>query len=319
MTSQRCRAIFAFAATKRFLVVGDLMLDEFVWGKVSRISPEAPVPVVQVTEESKWFPGGAANVARNLREFSENVSMAGVVGADAAGERLVGLLKAMGIDVAHVHQEAGAQTIVKTRIIARHQQVVRVDREGSRPAAPTLAVSTADAIDAIVVADYAKGALTQPVANALGELASKNGAILAIDPSPKNPIQWRNATVIKPNREEAYKALSAEESTPLEDVGKELLKRWSTELVLITLGEDGMKLFQRGKTSHDTPTRAREVFDVSGAGDTAIAAMTAALAGGSTPVEAAEIANAASGIVVGKLGTAAVTLDELAGSFEGSH
>jgi len=316
VTSQRCRAIFASAATKRFLVVGDLMLDEFVWGKVSRISPEAPVPVVHVTEESKWFPGGAANVARNLREFSEKVAMAGVVGADAAGERLLGLLTEMGIDVAHVHQEAGAQTIVKTRIIARHQQVVRVDREGSRPTASPLAVSRADAI---VVADYAKGAITQAVADALGEVVSKDGAILAIDPSPKNPIHWRNATVIKPNREEAYKALGADESRPLEDVGEELLKSYSTELVLITLGEDGMKLFQRGKASHDTPTRAREVFDVSGAGDTAIAAMTAALAGGAGPIEAAEIANAASGIVVGKLGTAAVTLDELADSFEGSR
>ena len=314
MTSQRCRAIFASAATKRFLVAGDLMLDEFVWGKVSRISPEAPVPVVHVTKET-CVPGGAANVARNLREYSEKVAMAGVVGADAAGERLLGLLKVMGIDVAHVHREAGAQTIVKTRIIARNQQVVRVDREGPRRA---VSLFTAPKADAIVVADYAKGAITQAVADGLDESASRDGAILAIDPSPKNPIQWRNATVIKPNREEAFGALGAEEDAPIESVGGRLLERWHTKLLLLTLGEEGMMLFERDKPGpYHTPTRAREVFDVSGAGDTAIAAMTAALAGGATAVEAAEIANAASGIVVGKLGTAAVTLDELAASFDG--
>ena len=286
------------------------MLDEFVWGKVSRISPEAPVPVVHVTKET-CVPGGAANVARNLREFSEHVSVAGVVGADAAGDRLLGLLTAMGIDVTNIQREAGAQTIVKTRIIARHQQVVRVDREGSRTAASPLAVASPDAI---VVADYAKGAITQGIADALGELALKQDAILAVDPSPRNPVQWRNATVIKPNREEAWKALGAEEDTPLDAVGSQLLERWQTRLLLLTLGEEGMMLFEGGKAPYHAPTRAREVFDVSGAGDTAIAAMTAALAGGATPVEAAEIANAASGIVVGKLGTAAVTLDELVAS-----
>jgi len=291
------------------------MLDEFVWGKVSRISPEAPVPVVHVTRET-CVPGGAANVARNLREYSEKVAMAGAVGADAAGERLVGLLAAMGIDVAHVHKEAGAQTIVKTRIIARQQQVVRVDREGSRTAASPLAVPGADAV---VVADYAKGAITQALADMLGDVVTRDGAILAVDPSPRNPVQWRNATVIKPNREEALRALGAEDDAALGTVGSQLLERWHTKLLLLTLGEEGMMLFERDRPPYHTPTRAREVFDVSGAGDTAIAAMTAALAGGASPVEAAEIANAASGIVVGKLGTAAVTLEELVNSFEGSR
>ena len=316
MTSQRCRAIFASAATKRFLVVGDLMLDEFVWGKVSRISPEAPVPVVHVTRET-CVPGGAANVARNLREFSAHVAVAGTVGADAAGERLLGDLTQRGINVAHVRRDGDSVTIVKTRIIARHQQVVRVDREQSRTAAASIA--GIEAVDAVVVADYAKGVITQSVADALGELASKDDAVLAIDPSPKNPIQWRNATVIKPNREEAFQALGAHENASTEAVGGQLLERWHTRLLLLTLGEEGMMLFERDKPPYHTPTRAREVFDVSGAGDTAIAAMTAALAGGATPIEAAEIANGASGIVVGKLGTAAVTLDELAGSFEGSR
>jgi D-beta-D-heptose 7-phosphate kinase/D-beta-D-heptose 1-phosphate adenosyltransferase len=256
-------------------------------------------------------------VARNLREFSAHVAVAGTVGADAAGERLLGDLTQRGINVAHVRRDGDSVTIVKTRIIARHQQVVRVDREQPRTAAASIA--GIEAVDAVVVADYAKGVITQSVADALGELASKDDAVLAIDPSPKNPIQWRNATVIKPNREEAFQALGAHENASTEAVGGQLLERWHTRLLLLTLGEEGMMLFERDKPPYHTPTRAREVFDVSGAGDTAIAAMTAALAGGATPIEAAEIANGASGIVVGKLGTAAVTLDELAGSFEGSR
>jgi len=293
------------------------MLDEFVWGKVSRISPEAPVPVVHVTGES-WFPGGAANVARNLCEFSANVAVAGVVGTDAAGERLLSELTKMGIEVAGVKRDAGSVTIVKTRIVARQQQVVRVDRERARTAAAAMAGQT-PAADAIVVADYAKGAITQAVADALGELASRDNAILAIDPSPKNPIQWRNATVIKPNRDEAYRATGAPEDATADTVGRRMLEQSNTRLLLLTLGEEGMMLFERDAPPYHTPTRAREVFDVSGAGDTAIAAMAAALTGGATPVEAAEIANAASGIVVGKLGTASVTLDELAASFDGSR
>ena len=294
--------------------MGDLMLDEFVWGKVSRISPEAPVPVVHVTGES-WFPGGAANVARNLREFAGNVAVAGVVGADAAGERLLGLLSETGIDVTHVHRDPTWATIVKTRIIARHQQIVRVDRERSRgPFA--LAVDGFEGADAIVVADYGKGAITQTVADQLCDLARWHHIILAVDPNPGNPVRWKHVTVIKPNRAEAFRAAGiADDDKEIEAVGRQLLERSNAELLLLTLGEEGMMLFERGKTPYHTPTRAREVFDVSGAGDTAIAVLTAALTGGASPTEAAEIANAAAGIVVGKLGTAAVTLEELAASF----
>ena len=318
MTSQRCRAIFEAAATKRFVVVGDLMLDEFVWGKVSRISPEAPVPVVHVTGES-WFPGGAANVARNLREFAGSVAVAGITGADAAGERLLGLLADTGIDVANVRRDAAAATIVKTRIIARHQQIVRVDRERPRAAVaqPMEGIEAlVSAADAIVVADYGKGSITQEIADQLCDLARAHHRILAVDPNPGNPVRWRHVTAIKPNRAEALRAVGAEDDdTAIEAVGRQLLERWNAELLLLTLGEEGMMLFEHGKPPYHTPTRAREVFDVSGAGDTAIAVLTAALSGGAAPTEAAEIANAASGIVVGKLGTAAVTLEELAGSF----
>ena len=317
VTSQRCRAIFEAAATKRFVVVGDLMLDEFVWGKVSRISPEAPVPVVHVTGES-WFPGGAANVARNLHEFARSVAVAGITGADAAAERLLGLLAEAGIDVANVHRDAACATIVKTRIIARQQQIVRVDRERPRAAQRMEGIEAlVSAADAIVVADYGKGAITQEIADQLCDLARKHHRILAVDPNPGNPVRWRHVTAIKPNRAEALRAAGADDDDKaIEAVGRQLLDQWNAELLLLTLGEEGMMLFEHGKPPYHTPTRAREVFDVSGAGDTAIAVLTAALTGGAAPTEAAEIANAASGIVVGKLGTAAVTLEELAGSFE---
>ena len=318
VTSQRCRAIFEAAAIKRFVVVGDLMLDEFVWGKVSRISPEAPVPVVHVTGES-WFPGGAANVARNLHEFAGSVAVAGITGADAAGERLLGLLADIGVDVANVHRDAAWATIVKTRIIGRQQQIVRVDRERPR-AALAQRIEGIEAMvigaDAIVVADYGKGAITQELADQLCDLARKHQKILAVDPNPGNPVRWRHVTVIKPNRAEALRAAGVEDDgKAIDAVGRQLLDLWNAELLLLTLGEEGMMLFEHGKPPYHTPTRAREVFDVSGAGDTAIAVLTAALSGGAAPTEAAEIANAASGIVVGKLGTAAVTLDELTASF----
>jgi len=294
------------------------MLDEFVWGRVSRISPEAPVPVVHVTGES-WFPGGAANVARNLHEFAGSVAVAGITGNDAAAERLLGLLAETGIDVASVHRDAAWSTIVKTRIIARQQQVVRVDRERPRAALAQSIEGIEDlvsAADAILVADYGKGAITQQIADQLCALARKHHRILAVDPNPGNPVEWRYVTVIKPNRAEALRAAGAgDDDTAIEAVGRQLLERWNAELLLLTLGEEGMMLFEHGKPPYHTPTRAREVFDVSGAGDTAIAVLTAALSGGAAPAEAAEIANAASGIVVGKLGTAAVTLEELADSF----
>jgi D-glycero-beta-D-manno-heptose-7-phosphate kinase len=314
VTSQRCRAILEAAATKRFVVVGDMMLDEFVRGKVSRISPEAPVPVVHVTGEW-WFPGGAANVARNLHEFAANVAVAGVIGTDAAGEKLLGLLTETGIDVANVHRDPAWATIVKTRIIARQQQIVRVDRErpcGTLPAR----VQGLEGADAIVVADYGKGAITQAIADQLCDLARESKSILAVDPNPGNPVHWKHVTVIKPNRAEALRAAGApDDDSDIDAVGSRLLNQWNADLLLLTLGEEGMMLFQHGKPPYHTPTRAREVFDVSGAGDTAIAVLTAALTGGAAPTEAAEIANAASGIVVGKLGTAAVTLEELAASF----
>jgi D-beta-D-heptose 7-phosphate kinase/D-beta-D-heptose 1-phosphate adenosyltransferase len=289
------------------------------------------VPVVNVTGES-YYPGGAANVARNLREFTTHVSLMGLAGADAAGRRLLGLLETAGIDTSGVQQDAAFATTVKTRIIARNQQVVRVDRE-RRPAldaahlerATAQLERTIESVDAIVVADYGKGFLTQPLADRIGRMARAHGKILAVDPHPHTSLHWRGATAVKPNRAEAFLAAGLPPSEPVTPVlsdaplvaaGQRLRELWKTESLLITLGEHGMLLFEGHSPPRHLPTLAQDIFDVSGAGDTAIAVLTLALAAGATPLEAAELANRASGIAVGKLGTATVTPAELAASLD---
>jgi D-beta-D-heptose 7-phosphate kinase/D-beta-D-heptose 1-phosphate adenosyltransferase len=314
MIASRVREILDRASGRRFLVIGDLILDEFLWGEVSRISPEAPVPVVRLTGES-WYPGGAANVARNVRELAPQVSLMGAVGDDDAGRKLIGLLESERIGVDRVTRLSDWSTIVKTRIIARQQQVVRVDREQRR--AGSLPHSEAEIeADAVIVSDYAKGFIDQGLADRLGQ---SGVSTITVDPSPANPVRWSNVTAIKPNRSEALKAAGVDPESNddvIERVGFDLLGKWSTKLLLLTLGEKGMFLFQNEQPVYHTPTRAREVFDVSGAGDTAISVFTVALAGGATPTEAAELANEASGIVVGKLGTAVVTREELLARYE---
>jgi D-glycero-beta-D-manno-heptose-7-phosphate kinase len=315
-------------ASLRILVVGDLMLDEFLWGRVSRISPEAPVPVVEVTRESQ-YPGGAANVARNLREFSANIAVMGLAGTDAAGRRLLELLDAAAIDRAGVFADAAASTTVKTRVIARNQQVVRVDRE--RPAAlderqlgwaKRYLEETVAEVDGIVVADYGKGFVSQPLADEICRLVRRYEKILTVDPHPHTSLTWHGATAIKPNRLETFLAAGVPNPpAPVESVAcdqalvaaaRKLLGLWETGCLLVTLGELGMLLFHGDAAPVHLAARAHEVFDVSGAGDTAIAVFTLGLAAGADPVEAAELANCASGVVVGKVGTATVTPAELA-------
>lgn len=315
MQTKRAEELIARFRGQHILVAGDVMLDEFVWGEVSRISPEAPVPVVEVTGES-FFAGGAANVARNLREFGARVSMAGVRGNDSAGEKLAGLLHESRIEDAAVVVSPEAPTIVKTRVIARHQQVVRIDRERRRRTPPEAEREVLDKLarhsdgwDAVIFSDYAKGFLTAAIAEGICRLA--RGRIIAVDPSPLNPLEWRGVTAVKPNLKEACAAAGVLPETPPEETALRLLERWDTRMVLITMGEQGMLLMERGGTPYHTPTRAREVFDVSGAGDTAIAVFTLALAAGAAPQEAAELANHSSGVAVGKLGTATVRPEEL--------
>ena len=322
-------AIGRFAG-QRVLVIGDLMLDEFIWGKVSRISPEAPVPVVDVTGES-YYPGGAANVARNLREFTPHTSVIGLAGADAYGDRLCALLQSSGIDASGVQRSAESATIVKTRIIARNQQVVRVDRERQAPLTPSqfdrLRRDLSEVIpraDGIVVADYGKGLLDQQVAGLIVALAREHCKVLTVDPHPHTSLNWRGATAIKPNRIEAFSAAGMRLTPPVDppqcDVGlsqaiERLMRLWEPQTLLVTLGEQGMLLLNGDAAPFHIPTRAQEVFDVSGAGDTAIAVFTLGLLAGTSPREAADLANRASGIAVGKLGTATVTPAELRATF----
>jgi D-glycero-beta-D-manno-heptose-7-phosphate kinase len=331
MDLNRLEQILDHATSRRITVIGDLMLDEFVWGKVGRISPEAPVPVVEVTGES-FYPGGAANVARNLREFIDHVSVIGMLGKDRSGRQLRELLAEQKIDTSDAIEDESVSTIVKTRIIALHQQVVRVDREKivvpSAAQIPKVIAAVRSKIqetDAIIFEDYGKGFVTSELVAEVAHAAHVAGKIVAADPNARHSVDWRGVTVVKPNRAEAFLAAGVPwrdpDETPAKDndlqrAGETLLKKWETKHVLVTLGDHGMMLFQQDDAPHYIPTKARQVFDVSGAGDTAIALFTLGLVCGATPIEAAEIANHGSAVVVSKLGTATVTRDELIASFQ---
>ncbi len=326
----RSRVAEILNPASRILVIGEMMLDEFIWGKVARISPEAPVPVVDVVRET-FNAGGAANVARNLREFVEHVHLVSLAGTGHDADMLRGLLETRGVSLDGVVFDSGYTTIRKTRIIARNQQVVRVDREGRRgftdaQRAQVLAhfERLLPSLDAIILEDYDKGLLDQPLVDALVSAARAEKKIVTVDPKPSNPIRWHDVTCVTPNRGEAFRFAGRKETDPadtvLEDralleVGAILLEQWRCDHLLITLSEQGMILFDHSQPPHHIPTRAQEVIDVSGAGDTAIAVFTSALAGGATPLEAAEIANHASGIVVAKTGTAVTSREELLVSF----
>jgi len=315
----------------RILVIGDVMLDHFIWGNVRRISPEAPVPVVEVTKET-WYPGGAANVARNIAPFSKHVHLMGRVGRDSAADKLRELLVVDAVDPTPLLVSDEVPTISKARVTARQQQIVRVDRERllkltevELEEVERRLRALVPVLDAVIIEDYGKGFVTAELVEVIAKVAGETGLIVTVDPSPHNPLTWRGVSLVKPNRLEAFAAaglndslmpLAPAENPELLEVGRVLMEKWDTPKILITLGEQGMLLFEREKAPHHIPTRAREVFDVSGAGDTAIALLTLALAAGQDAVAAAEIANRASGVVVGKLGTARLTPEELVAAFE---
>ena len=331
MDLTRLQEILDRAPSKRIMVIGDLMLDEFVWGKVGRISPEAPVPVVEITGES-FYPGGAANVARNLREFVDHVAIIGLLGKDRSGQQLREILAKGKIDASDAVEDEAFRTTVKTRIIARQQQVVRVDREQFVNPSSAQIEKVVAAVrknipdtDAIIFEDYGKGFLTNELVSQIARDARADGKIVAADPNPRQSVDWRGVTAVKPNRAEAFHAAGLPWHEPddipaddadLKRAGEILLKKWEANYVLVTLGEHGMMLFQGQEAPHYIPTKARQVFDVSGAGDTAIALFTLGLTCEATPTEAAEIANHGSAVVVSKLGTAIVTRDELIASFK---
>ena len=331
MNRSRFQQILGRFPDLKLLVVGDIMLDEFIWGRVKRISPEAPVPVVEVDRETS-YPGGAANVARNLREFTGAVYLLGILGTNAHAAQLKNLLKNEGIRLDCLVEDPAYQTIVKTRIIARNQQVVRVDREkktGLTPLQTSQALAQLgnliDQIDGIIIEDYAKGLLNQELVDAIVTKARDAGKIVTVDPNPHNHLSWGGVSAIKPNRSEAFAAAGLPQSDPVDPVtadtallhaGEILLERWNTQSLMVTLSEQGIMLFQRNSEPFHIPTRAQEVYDVSGAGDTTIALFTLALCAGASPTEAAVIANHAAGIVVGKLGTATLSPAELLASFD---
>jgi D-glycero-beta-D-manno-heptose-7-phosphate kinase len=301
----------------RVLVVGDLMLDQFIWGSVERISPEAPVPVVQVTAESFRL-GGAANVVNNVRALGGIAAVCGVVGRDAAGRRLVRELQAVGSDVRGVPAARNEATTRKTRIIAHRQQVVRLDRDdrcGGRAAARARAFALAHLHDndVVVVSDYGKGMITPDFLERLGDARARRPFLLVIDPKKENFPYYRSASLVTPNRDEASQASGVEihDQPSLLEAGQVLLDRWEAEAVLITRGEEGMSLFVRGAPVRHFPTVARQVFDVTGAGDTVVATCALALGAGAGLDEAAVLANHAAGVVVGEIGTATVTVARL--------
>ncbi len=303
----------------KVLVVGDLILDEFIWGDVSRISPEAPVPVVWVKKES-FMPGGASNVANNLRSLGAEVRIAGVIGDDDHGAILKGELEQKGIDTSGVLIDNSRPTTLKTRVVAQHQQVVRIDRErvGSMDEKTVAALASyiarvIDDMDAVIIEDYGKGVITPKLLARVVPLARSKGKVISVDPKEEHFKYYRGISVITPNHHEAGSAVGFEitDDKTLKAAGQKLLSKLNCRIALITLGENGMAVFQRGKKMTHIPTVAQEVFDVSGAGDTVIASYTLALAARADAIRAAHLANCAAGIVVGKVGIAVVTPDEL--------
>ena len=301
------------------LVIGDLMLDEFIWGEVSRISPEAPVPVVWVKKES-FMPGGASNVANNLRALGADVHLAGVIGDDENGAILKGELEQKGIRTAGIVTDDSRPTILKTRVVAHHQQVVRIDKENKDRLKDAVVDKLAAHIesmirnvDAVIVEDYAKGVITPALLKKIIPLARRNKKIIAVDPKEEHFKYYKGISVITPNNHEASKAVGFEinDDATLKKAGMKLLSKLGCGIALITLGENGMAVFQKNRPMEHIPTVAQEVFDVSGAGDTVIASYTLSLAAGADPVSAAHISNCAAGIVVGKVGIAVVMPDEL--------
>ena len=301
----------------RVLVIGDVMLDRYIIGEVSRISPEAPVPVLAVRDE-RSVAGGAANVALNLRSLGANVEAIGWFGQDERGDQLVEILENQKIQVDQSFRFSAVPTISKSRVTASNQQICRVDRESAIDQYhPDLSIvgdlirEKACQADAVIVSDYGKGFVT----NQLLALVRENACFLAVDPKPSRLLDYSKPDLLTPNRLEALELAGLSRETrdpfPQEDVVNQIFNKFSPRLLAVTLGGEGMLLANQGKVERTIPTAAREVFDVSGAGDTVIASLSMALVAGQSFEQAAEFANLAAGVVVGKVGTANVSPEEI--------
>lgn len=301
---------------KRILVIGDIILDRYIWGKVNRISPEAPVPIVEVTDDS-FLLGGAANVANNIVSLGGSATVVGVIGKDRAGEVVTDLLRERRIDLALF--EDSRPTTIKTRVIAHNQQVVRFDKEDRSALSGRVLKGIIDYIresikgfDAVIVSDYKKGVISKALMDEVLKITRPLKKFVALDPKVGHFHIYKGVSIITPNLSEASHGSGVEirDEKSLIKAGKTLLKKLSCDAVLITRGEEGMSLFANDKITH-IPTVARHVYDVTGAGDTVIATFTLAYAAGASLEESAMIANHAAGIVVGEVGTATATPERL--------
>ncbi|MEW6555801.1 MAG: D-glycero-beta-D-manno-heptose-7-phosphate kinase [Elusimicrobiota bacterium] len=303
----------------RVLIIGDLILDRFIRGETRRISPEAPVPVVDVKTETYCL-GGAGNVANNIVSLGGKVSICGIVGNDYTAEILLKELRKKKINTEGVFTDDIITTSIKTRIIAGHQQVVRFDKETVREFSPAMTKKMLEYINkklqdcnAILISDYGKGIITKTIIQETVKLAKSHKKIVTVDPKVEHFTRYKHVDCLTPNLSEAMTGMNVpkiQAEKDLDNLGKKILKKLQCRSVLITQGEQGMTLFEKGNSTH-IPTSAREVFDVTGAGDTVVAVLTLALSCGASLIESAKIANCAAGIVVGKLGTATVSIEEL--------
>lgn len=319
LTAARAEEILDGFPMRKLLVIGDLMLDRYIRGRVDRISPEAPVPVV-LTESESYAPGGAANVVNNLHSLGARSAVVGIIGDDREGVSLRELLGGECADVRGVVVDSGCPTLSKTRIIAHHQQVVRVDREGDGEIRPEVLeqilqflASAVREADGVILSDYDKGMVSARLIEEVKSLVRGTGSFVVVDPKERYYELYRDVECMTPNRKEASRAsgMAIRTREEAEQAGREILARYGSRSVLLTLGEDGMCLLERDADPTHIHTVAQEVYDVTGAGDTVVGVFALGLASGASRQEAAYLANLAAGVVVGKVGTATATREEI--------
>jgi rfaE bifunctional protein kinase chain/domain len=319
LSSPRLNELFAHFKNKRIAVVGDVMIDRYMWGSVSRISPEAPVPVVEIDSETSRL-GGAANVANNIKALGGIPILVGVVGNNVHGHEFREMLEQMDCPTYGIITDVTRPTTIKTRVIAHNQHVVRVDSEDKRDISPEIQQKIIDvlsehmdSIDAVIIEDYNKGVIVKELIHSVIELVNAKGKIVTIDPKFNNFFEYQNVTLFKPNKKEAEEAIGNKFHTEADvlEAGRLLLEKLHAENILLTRSEKGMSLFERNGDVTHIPTVARKIADVSGAGDTVIATLTMLLASGATVKEASAIANYAGGIVCGEVGIVPIDPDVL--------
>ncbi|MGB9765900.1 MAG: D-glycero-beta-D-manno-heptose-7-phosphate kinase [Sulfurihydrogenibium sp.] len=314
---KRAKQLISNFKNLKIAVVGDIILDKYLWGEVERISPEAPVPIVDVKRETVSL-GGASNVANNIVSLEAKAYMIGVIGNDENGKTIEKLLQEKGI-IPLLVKDKSRPTIEKTRVIAVSQQLLRIDRENRNPLNETVErriidqiKEIKDEVDGFIVSDYGKGVVNKNIMEYIKSL----GKPVFVDPKPSNFYLYKDITIMTPNRKEAYESIKAEKNTPVEEVGKTIMKQLNLKQLLITLGADGMALFEEEKVIK-IPAKARKVFDVTGAGDTVISVLALVKLSGGTWEESATIANYAAGYVVGEIGTATVDQETLIETIKG--